>query len=113
MWPSVAEQSFLLSVAVKDILCIMHVQCLWTLYQQQLCTGMRDIMTQRENRQARYLFFHQAVVGQLFLYSITCVHHQAGVCRTEGSQARRRAVILLMWRHKHMDRAMVRRSNTA
>lgn len=41
-----------------------------------------------------YLFFSKAVEGQLFLYSVASVDHQTGVCRAEGSQAERWAVIL-------------------
>ena len=43
---------------------------------------------------AAYLFFSQAVEGQLFLYSEPCVDHQVRVCWAEGSQAGRWAVIL-------------------
>ena len=43
---------------------------------------------------AAYLFFSQAVEGQLFLYSVACVDHQVRVCWAEGSQAGRWAVIL-------------------
>lgn len=41
-----------------------------------------------------YLFFSNAVEGQLFLHSVASVDHQSGVCRAEGSEAGRWAVIL-------------------
>lgn len=50
--------------------------------------------TQWQREELRYLLFSNAVEGQLFLHSVASVDHQTGVCRAEGSEAGRRAVIL-------------------
>lgn len=84
---------FIICSQQKQITYCVRLQThLWKFIQQE--KPQHSGRGVQEEEQQWYLFFSKAVEGQLFLYSVASVDHQTGVCRAEGSQAGRWAVIL-------------------
>lgn len=92
-----------LGKAIFFIICSNKKQnnhILWHTFLDALMIG-KTTTQWWEQGELWYLFFSQAVERQFFLYAIARVDYQAGVCRAEGSQAGRWAVIL---KHKRKEK---------
>lgn len=97
MRPSGAGQSFLQSVPKKKTK--QQNETFMGEFLQQEIPEHRGRGVQRE--ELWYLFFSNAVEGELLLHPVASVDHQTGVCRAEGSEAGRWAVIL---QHKKVEK---------